>query len=102
MNKNNNVRIPQLSSIETALKIYYTKSSLSNSDVKTLFNDKLSSATIARLKALARDRMAEKTTPCWSGTNVETVAAYEAWHIDVSDLEKKLKKLNELKILTET
>lgn len=63
MNKSNKVRIPQISSIENALKLYYSKSSLSNSDVKMLFNDKLSSATIARLKALARDKMIEKDIP---------------------------------------
>lgn len=101
MDKNNTVRIPQLSSIETALKIYYTKTSLNNSDVKTIFSSKLSSATVSRLKALARDRLVEKDIPAWQGADVETVSAFEAWHIDVSDLEKKLKKLSELKILTE-
>ncbi len=99
MNGKNTVRIPQLSSIENVLKIYYTKSSLNNSDVKEIFNRKLSSATVSRLKALARDRMVEKNIPAWNGADVETVSAFEAWHINVSDLEGKLKKLNELKKL---
>lgn len=102
MNGVNTVRIPPLSSIETALKLYYTKTSLNNSDVQTLFSPKPSSATVSRLKALARDRMVEKNIPAWHGADVETTAAYEAWHIDVSDLERKLKKLNELKNLTES
>lgn len=101
MNVKNTVRIPPLSSIETALKLYYTKTSLNNSDVQTLFSPKPSSATVSRLKALARDKMVEKNIPSWNGANVETASAYEAWHIDVSDLERKLKKINELKIITE-
>lgn len=100
MNGKNTVHVPQISSIETALQIYYSRTSLNNADVKKIFNSKLSSATVSRLKALARDRMAEKGIPAWNGADVDVVSAYEAWHIDVSDLEKRLRKLNELKILT--
>ncbi len=75
MNGVNTVRIPPISSIETALKLYYSKTSLNNSDVQTLFTPKPSAATVSRLKALARNKMAEKNIPSWHGASVDTATA---------------------------
>lgn len=89
------VRIPQLKSVESAVRIYYEKSELTNADVKELF-DVHSSATITKLKNLARERMTEENIPIWNAQNVNTKAAYSAWGLQIDDLEFRLKKLIEL------
>lgn len=94
----NNVRVPQITSVEKALEIFYTKSELSNSDITELFG-KHSSATVARLKSKVRERMAAENIPVWNAQCVNTEAAYKVWGINVSDLEHRLKKLRELKRL---
>lgn len=92
------VRVPQLRSVEDAVRLYYEKSELSNADIKELF-DVHSSATIAKLKNLARERMAEENVPVWDARNVNT-AAYSVWGLQIDNLEHRLKKLQELKVLT--
>lgn len=97
--KNIRVRIPQLHSIEDAVRLYYEKSELTNNDIKQLF-DVHSSATIAKLKNLARERMAEENVPAWDSRNVNTAVAYSVWGLQIDNLEKRLKKLRELRELT--
>ncbi len=100
MKENNiRVRIPQVRSIEGAVRLYYEKSELTNSDIKQLF-DVHSSATIMKLKNLARERMTERNIPIWNAQNVNTAAAYEAWGLSIDDLEQRLRKLRELRELT--
>ncbi len=94
-----NVRIPSVSSVETAVRLYYEKSELGNADVKKLFGNH-SSTTIARLKNLVRERVTAEGIPVWNAVNVPTKTAYEVWGLDIGDLERRLKKLNELKTLT--
>lgn len=94
-----NVRIPSITSIETAVRLYYEKSELSNSDVKQLFGNH-SSATISKLKNLVRERVAAEDIPVWNAQNVPTKTAYEVWGLDIGDLEHRLEKLNRLKKLT--
>lgn len=93
------VRVPQLRSVEGAIRLYYEKSELTNADIKELF-DVHSSATIAKLKNLVRERMAAENVPVWNSQNVNTAAAYKSWGLDISDLEQRLKKLRELRELT--
>lgn len=93
------VRIPQLRSVESAVRLYYEKSELANNDIKALF-DVHSSATIAKLKKLARERMAEENIPIWNSQNVNTKKAFEVWGLQIDDLEQRLKKLRELRELT--
>lgn len=93
------VRVPQVRSIEDAVRLYYEKSELTNNDIKQLF-DVHSSATIAKLKNLARERMAEENIPAWDSRNVNTAVAYSVWGLQIDNLEKRLKKLRELKELT--
>lgn len=93
------VRVPQLRSIEDAVWLYYEKSELLNADIKELFGIH-SSATIAKLKNLVREKMVEKNVPVWNSQNINTTTAYEVWGLDISDLEQRLKKLRELRELT--
>ena len=44
-----NVRVPQITSLETAIRLYYERIELSNSDIRELFG-KLAPATIKSLK----------------------------------------------------
>lgn len=90
-----NVRIPQLVSIETALRLYYEHTELSNDNIKELFGN-LSSATISKLKKKVYIRMAEENTPIWNAKYVNTAVAYKTWGIDIDNLEFRYNKLKEL------
>ena len=95
------VRIPQLRSVEGAVRLYYERGELTNGDIKDLF-DVHSSATITKLKNLARAKMAEENKfyeLAKEIANVNTAAAYSAWGLDISNLEQRLKKLRELREL---
>ena len=92
-----NVRIPQLVSLEIAIKLYYTHSELSNKDIVALFG-KLSSATISKLKHKVYENMADEETPIWNANFVNTKVAYRTWGIDINDLEHRYQKLKELSI----
>ncbi|MBD5111487.1 MAG: hypothetical protein HDT42_02990 [Ruminococcaceae bacterium] len=93
------VRVPQVRSVEDAIRLYYEKNELSNSDIKMLF-DVHSSATIAKLKNLARERMAAENVPVWDARNINTKTAYLVWGLQIEDLEHRLKKLKELQSMT--
>ncbi len=96
----NKVRIPSITSIDTAVRLYYEKTELSNRDIKMLFGSNHSSTTIAKLKNLVRERVAAENIPCWNAQNVPTRTAYECWGLNINDLEMRMHKLNELKKFT--
>lgn len=90
MKKVNNVRIPQITSIATAIRLFYEKTELTNNDIKTLFG-KLANSTIARLKDKARQQMIADGVTVWNSQRVNTVAAYKAWGLNIDDLEMRQK-----------
>lgn len=92
------VRIPQLKNIETAIKVYYSRIELSNSDIKELFGN-LSSATIAKLKKSAKEKMIEENIPAYDISRVRTDSAFRAWGLEIKDLEKRLEKLKKLNLI---
>lgn len=89
------VRIPQISSVQNAIRIYYENIEIGNADIKSLFG-KVGSQTIVKLKEVAKKQMAEDEVPSWNAMHVNTKAAYKAWGIDIEDLEKRYKKLKQL------
>ena len=89
------VRIPQVVDLEGAIKLYYRRIELSNSDIETLFG-KHSSSTIAKLKKMAQNKMVEKNIMSLNALCVNTAAAYEAWGLDINDLEHRFQKLKQL------
>lgn len=89
------MNIPQITSIDTAIKIYYSYSVIGNKEITQLFG-KLSSATLARLKQLVKAEMDKRDILSYGIYKVNTVVAYLVWGIDVFDLEKRRKKLREL------
>lgn len=86
------VRIPQITSIETAIRLYYERIELTNSDIRELFG-KISSATVTKLKKAARQVMQDNDTPIWNAQCVNTEDAYHAWGLDITSLERRYKKL---------
>lgn len=94
------VRVPQIRSIEEAVRLYYERIELSNADIAALFDT--SQGTVYKLKLLARERMAEEDVPAWNARNVNTEVAYRAWGLDIAKLERNLKKLQALRLQTET
>ena len=89
--------IPTITSIETALKIYYENAELGNKEIITLFGNR-STATVSKLKKLVRTEMIKNDIPSFSAYKVNTKVAFETWGIDITDLEKRLNKLKELSL----
>lgn len=92
-----NVRVPQVTSLETAIRLYYERIELSNSDIRELFG-KLAPATIKSLKNKALAIMTEPNTPVWNAQRVNTEIAYEAWGLNIADLERRFKKLKAMEV----
>ena len=91
------IRVPQIKSLETAIRIYYERIELRNGDIREIFGS-LGSKTICGLKQAAKDRMKENDIPSWDAKAVNTEAAFEAWGLDIDDLEKRLNKLKKLNL----
>ncbi|MCI8589710.1 MAG: hypothetical protein HFE77_03250 [Clostridiales bacterium] len=89
-------KIRPVKNMETALYIYWNYPEIGNKEIAALFG--LSgTATLARYKKIARQRMDEKGVECRGFACVDTATAFEAWGIDVGDLENRLIKIQRLK-----
>ena len=91
------MNIPQITSIDNALKIYYSHSELGNKEIVSLFG-RLSSATTAKLKRVAKEEMTKREKLSYGMYKVNTAVAYDVWGIDVDDLERRRKKLKSLEL----
>ncbi len=89
------MRIPEISSLETAIRLYWEKIELRSSDIKVLFG-RIGSEKVVQLKKQAQELMDERHTPQWNASRVNTKVAYEAWGLDIDDLEKRYNKLKKL------
>ena len=91
------MRIPKLKSISGAMKIYYMNIELDNKTIRELFEpskgNKISSSCVCGLKELAREKMRERDCPVYDGKRVNTKVAFEAWGLDIADLEERYEKL---------
>ena len=77
----------QVKDIQTAVNIYYTYPELGTKQVQQLFDCGRNKAT--ELKAIARKHQEEEGIITYSRSSVNTRCAYEAWGIDIADLEKR-------------
>ncbi len=93
--KKNTVRVPQPVSTETAIQLYYSKTELSNKDIAILFG-KIGSARITKLKNLAEKKRKDAQVQLWNAFNVNTKIAYQAWGIDIDELERRYNRLKKL------
>ena len=91
------MNIPPISSIDNALKIYYNNSEIGNKEITVLFGRR-SSATISRLKKIAKSEMYKKDIPLFCMNKINTAIAFNTWGIDVTDLEKRRNKIKELNL----
>ena len=94
--KKTRVRIPPVTSLETAIRIYYENIEIGNKHIIELFG-KMGSQKICLMKSLVRTEMEKRNTPIWDAQRVNTKVAYIAWGLNIDDLEKRynrLKKLN--------
>lgn len=89
------MNIPQIASVETAVKLYYEKIVLFNKDILTLFPG-ISSCTVQRLKKCAQEKAAEHGLMQYNNRSVLTDSAYEAWGLKIDQLERRLNKLKKL------
>lgn len=86
------IKVKQISSIDTALRIYYRYSEIGNKEIKELFGN-LGNTTLSRYKEAVKQAQAERgiMTSCLYTVNTEL--AYEVWGLNVADLERRRKKL---------
>jgi len=89
------INIPQISSIENAIRIYYQYPELGNKQITELFGD-ISHTTVAKIKKYVRDEMFQKEIFSFGANTVNTEIAYQVFGLDISDLEKRLMKLQQL------
>lgn len=88
---------PKIASVGTAVELYYSTYALYTEDVKRLFPG-ASSATISRLKRVAREYTLSQGRRLIDLKSVPTGDAYEAWGLDIRTLEAKYKKMMSLGI----
>ena len=91
------MNIPPITDITTALRIYYAHSELGNKEMAILFGQR-SSATISNLKRVAKKEMIKRNILSYGANKVNTAIAFEVWGIDVEDLERRKKKIEELNL----
>lgn len=85
--------------VETAIELYYARTEIGTQDIKRLFD--VSDSKASALKKAARKAMRDKDVITIFPMNVNTKAAYEAWGLDIGELERKYKKLVSLGFLKE-
>lgn len=88
------VNVPHVVSIEKAVLTYYEKTELREADILALFGCSRSKAW--ELRHAARARMRENNVMAYDSHSVETVCAYDAWGLNITDLEKRLTKLRKI------
>lgn len=92
------MKIREITSLETAIRLYYGKIELTNQDLKELWG-RSSDTGIRPLKEQAKKYQLEKDCPCVNPNCVNTRCAYEAWGLDIKDLEHRLTRLKKLEAL---
>lgn len=89
------INVPTITSVEAALDTFYKFPQLGNKEIKLIFGQ-IGSAKICELKVLAREKMKEQNQPLWNNKTVNTDSAYQAWGLDVADLERRYARLKRM------
>lgn len=89
------VRIPLIKSVETAVRIYYAYPQMGNKQIVELFGS-IGHSRITALKELAQGLTRERNGMLRDERSVKTSDAYEAWGLDIGELERNLRKLQKL------
>lgn len=93
-----NIRIPVLRDFEKAIKIYYSLYELGTGDIRSLFGDSIGAERARRLKRYAKEYAKEKGITEINATTVDTAAAFEAWGLNIKNIEARYQKLQKLGI----
>lgn len=91
------MNIPQIASVETAVRIYNERFCLYNKDIRELFPG-IGPTTVARLKDVARAEASLRGMLQYDGRSVLTRIAYRAWGLDIDQLTHRLRKIKQLKL----
>ena len=87
--------IPTIASVEAALDTFYKFPQLGNKEIRLIFGQ-IGSAKICELKVLAREKMKEQNQPLWNNKTVNTDSAYQAWGLNIGDLERRYAKIKKM------
>lgn len=86
--------------IETAIRIYYNHFEIGNTEMERLFvgvkGDTPSRSSLNKLKNQALELMAKRNVKRHGAYKVNTEIAYEAWGINIKNLEYRRNKLIKL------
>ena len=83
--------------IEKAVLLYYERLTLSCEDIRQIFGV-TSKSTVSRLKKQVINYWAERgKNPVFRPARIITTDAYEAWGLDIANLEHRLNKLRKLR-----
>ena len=93
------VRVPQVADLRYAIELYYRRTEITTSEIIQLFGG-IGRARAAKLKDLARAKMAEEECIIFNPSCVNTESAYRTWGLDITSLERRYKKLQSLKEVT--
>lgn len=87
--------VPMIASVETVVTAYYTKPQLGNAEINEIFGG-LSKGKVCQLKVLAREKMKELGIPLMNNRTVDADAAYQAWGLNIGDLERRYAKIKKM------
>lgn len=83
---------------EAALRIYYTYPEIGNEQLKELFGENTSSSTLTKYKTAVKEAQAKEGVVTNYVHKVNTKVAFRTFGIDVDEVEKRLTKLNSLRM----
>ncbi len=85
--------------IPLAVRIYYEKLSLSNQDIKAIFSVKADSTAVEIKKEVVKHFVGTDINPINHNNRLDTERAFEAWGLDINNLERRLKKIRKLDLM---
>lgn len=89
------MKVKAIKDIDTALRIYYSYTELTNKHIKELFGG-IADTTVARYKKSVLDAQAANNIKTSQHHTIDTETAFEVWGIDVEKLERRRAKLRKL------
>lgn len=91
------VRRFPVADISAAIKLYYGKGYLNNKDIGEIFGTNVKS-TIHQMKKPVMEEEKKRDLPVVVPCHVNAKIAFEVWGINVAELERNLKKMQELEL----
>lgn len=89
------MKVKPITSMDKALRIYYTYPEIGNKEIRELFGP-LGNSTISNYKKAVREMQTEHGIKTSQMNTVNTEMAYIVWGIDVNDIQARREKLKKL------